>query len=65
MVRETTREASIAIATVRENGRSSSPAHPETTATGRNTITVASVAEVMAPATSPTASTIARMRVLP
>ena len=55
----------MAIATVSAKGRSSSPAQPLTTATGRNTTTVASVAAVIAPATSRTPSATARIRVLP
>ena len=65
MVRETSSELIIARPTVRAKGRNSSPAIPPTTAIGRNTTTVASVAAVMAPATSWTASRIARIRVLP
>ena len=58
-------EDSIAMPTVRAKGRNSSPAMPETTAIGRNTTTVARVEAVIAPATSPTASRIARRLVLP
>ena len=42
------------------NGLKSSPTIPPTRATGRNTATVVIVAEVIAPATSLTASIMAR-----
>jgi len=65
IVRETNREASIAIATVNANGRNSSPTKPPTSPIGTNTATVASVEDVTAPATSLTAVMIAAVRSSP
>ena len=45
---------------LRLKGLNSSPTTPPTSATGKNTATVVIVAEVMAPETSLTASTMAR-----
>ena len=59
-MRETTREASRAIVKLKLNGLNSSPTIPPTRATGKNTATVVMVAEVIAPATSFTASMMAR-----
>ena len=60
MVRDTTSEASRAMVKLKLNGLKSSPTIPPTSATGRNTATVVIVAEVIAPATSFTASIMAR-----
>ncbi len=59
IVRATTSEASMAIETVRANGRNSSPTMPPTSAIGRNTATVQIVEAAMAPPTSRTAARIA------
>ncbi len=55
IVSATSSEESIAIVTVNANGANSSPTMPPTSAIGRNTATVVSVDDVIAPATSRTA----------
>ena len=58
-IRGQSKDTDRASATVKANGRSSSPAMPETRPIGMNTAAVARVEEVIAPPTSPTAVMIA------